>query len=308
MELEELNRAVENGDIDEVIRVEEARQVKSLGRIADDICSREGKRLVLLAGASSAGKTTTSIRLCTQLRVNGCKALHLSTDDYFVDKAETPRDEAGNPDYEHVECVDIARLVRDMNGLVRGEEIAERKFDFKIQRGHDSGATLSIPTDGVIVLEGIHALNPRLTEGIADSLKYRMFIEPRPDLDFFGGVCPKPATARLLRRLVRDNRFRKMSPVHTFKMWPSVLRGEERWINPFRPNADVEFNSYLSYEMAVLKPYVGGLLAKARIELGDQPDIVRLINLLVPVSPVASTVVPGDSILRETIGGSQLDY
>lgn len=308
MTLEELNGAVEDGSINEIIRVEEAKQVKALGKIADDICARDGKRLVLLAGASSAGKTTTSMRLCTQLRVNGRKALHLSTDDYFVGDDITPRNEKGELDYEHVECVDIARLARDMNTLIRGEEIVERKFDFVRHEGYDTDRTLFVPPDGVIVLEGIHALNPRMTEGIADAVKYHVFIEPHPDLDLFLGIKPKSSDARLLRRLVRDNRFRKMNPATTFRMWPNVLAGEEKWINPFRHLADAEFDSYLCYELAVLKYYVGGLLAKARRELGDLPDIVKMIRLLTPVTPVSSEIVPGNSILRETIGSSQLDY
>ena len=308
MTLEELNAAVEDGSINEIARVAETRQVKRLGKIADDICSHPEKRLVLLAGASSAGKTTTSMRLCTQLRVNERKALHLSTDDYFVNDDVNPRDENGNLDYEHVECVDIRRLVSDMNALVRGEEIMERKYDFVRHEGYDSGKTLFIPQDGIVVLEGIHALNPRLTEGIEDAVKYRLFIEPRPDLDLFAGIMPKSSDARLLRRLVRDNHFRKMSPAVTFKMWPNVLAGEEKWINPFRSLADAEFDSYLCYELAVLKFYVGGLLARAQRELGDLPAIMNMIRLIAPVTPVGADIVPGNSILRETIGGSQLDY
>ena len=308
MTLEELNQSIATGEINEVIRVAETRQVKRLGQIADEICGRDGKRLVLLAGASSAGKTTTAMRLSTQLRVNDRKVLHLSTDDYFVGDDVNPRDENGKLDYEHVECVDIARLAHDINRLMRGEEIVERRYDFARHEGYDSGKTLSLPADGMVVLEGIHALNPRLTEGVDETVKYRMFLEPKPDLDLFAGLCPRPSDARLLRRLVRDNHFRKVSPVTTFGMWPNVLKGEEKWINPFRPFADVEFNSYLSYEMAVLKPYVGGLLTRARLELGDQPIILSLERMLEPVAVVGSDVVPGNSILRETIGGSQLDY
>ena len=308
MTVEELNQAIEDDSIKEIVRVVEARQVKALGRIADSICADAGKRLVLLAGASSAGKTTTSMRLCTQLRVNGREALRLSTDDYFVGDDVNPRDENGNLDYEHVECVDIALLSQNVNALMRGEAVLERKYNFAKHEGFFTGKTLSLPKDGLIVLEGIHALNPRLTEGVDDAVKYRVFIEPHPDLDVFAGVCPKSSDARLLRRLVRDNHFRKMSPVRTFEMWPNVLRGEEKWINPFRPLANAEFDSYLSYELAVLKPYVGGLLVRARSELGETPIVSGLIRLLETVSTLGADVVPGDSILRETIGGSQLDY
>ena len=308
MTLDELNAAVENGSINEIIRVAEARQVKRLGAIADDVCSRDGKRIVLLAGASSAGKTTTAMRLCTQLRVNDRAAMHLSTDDYFVGDERNPRDENGNLDYEHVDCVDIPRLAKDMNALLRGETIKERKFDFVRHEGYDSGRSLSLPAGGVIVLEGLHSLNPRLSEGIDDAAKYRLFIEPKPDLNLFIELYPKSSDCRLLRRLVRDNRFRKMNPATTFRMWPNVLAGEEKWINPFRHLADAEFDSYLSYELAVLKLYAGGLVARAMKELGDLPEIVKLDRLLEPVMAAGPDIVPGNSILRETIGGSQLDY
>jgi uridine kinase len=308
MTLEELNASVEDGSIAEIIRVAEARQRKALSRIADEICLRKDVRLVLISGASSAGKTTTATRLCTQLRVNYATAFHLSTDDYFVGDKRNPRDENGELDYEHVECVDIPMLVSDMNALMAGETIRRRRFDFVKHEGYYSGETLAVPEGGYIVLEGIHALNPRLTEGIAENAKFKVFIKPEPSLDVFGGIKPKSSEARLLRRLVRDRQFRKVSPAETFRMWPKVLAGERKWIEPFAGAADVKFDSYLEYELAVLKPYVGGLLERARLELGDLPEIMNMIRLLVPVLPVASDVVPGDSILREAIGNSQLEY
>jgi uridine kinase len=308
MTLEELNRAVDDGSIDEVIRVAEARQRKVLSRIADEICSRRQVRLVLISGASSAGKTTTATRLCTQLRVNYATAFHLSTDDYFVGDKLNPRDENGELDYEHVECVDIRRLVEDINALMSGKTIARRRFDFVKHEGYYSGEMIALPQNGYIVLEGIHALNPRLTEGVAEEAMFKMFIDPVPSLNVFGGICPKSSDARLLRRVVRDRQFRKVSPAETFKMWPKVLSGEEKWIEPFRGCADVVFDSYLEYELAVLKPYVGGLLERARVELGELPEIMNMIRLIAPVLPVSSQVVPGDSILREAIGNSQLEY
>ena len=308
MTAEELNEHIAKGTVNEVIRVAEARQVKALSMIADEICHDSELRLVLVAGASAAGKTTTAKRLCTQLRVNDHEALHLSTDDYFVGDELNPRDENGQLDYEHVECVDIPRLAADINALLRGDTVPERRFDFVKHEPAYSGRSLSLPENGTVVLEGIHALNPRLTEGIDDRRKFRVFIEPRPDLDVFGGFYPSSRDARLLRRLVRDNQFRKRSPVETFEMWPSVVRGEERWIEPFRPNADAAFNSYLVYELAALKPYVGGLLERARLEMGETRELLKFIGLLEIVSPLSPEAIPGDSILRETIGGSQLEY
>ena len=308
MTCEELNAHIADGTVDEEVRVAEARQMKALAKIADVICGRPKLRLVLIAGGSSAGKTTTAKRICTQLRVNGRAALHLSTDDYFVGDARNPRDENGNLDYEHVECVDIAQLSADVNALLRGETVKRRKFDFVGHAPIFTDEPVSLRKGGFVVLEGIHALNPRLTDGIDDAVKFRVFVEPKPSLDVFAGITPRPVDARFLRRLVRDNQFRKMSPVTTVEMWPSVLAGEKKWIEPFRGNADSEFDSYLSYELAVLKPYAGGLLERARLEMGERREIVNMIRLLSFVQPMSSVAVPGDSILRETIGGSQLEY
>jgi len=308
MTLEELNGSLADGTFNEVVRVCEARQVKILSHIADAVCVRPDTRLVLLAGGSSAGKTTTAKRLCTQLRVNGRKALHLSTDDYFVGDALNPRDADGNLDYEHVECVDIPALVRDLGLLFAGEAVTERRFDFAAHAPAYPGSFLKLAAGGIVVLEGIHALNPRLTEGLDESVKFRLFVEPKPSLDIFGGFCLPSSEARFLRRLVRDNQFRKMSPTRTLELWPKVLAGEEKWIKPFRGEADATFNSYLEYELAVLKPYAGGLLERARREVGDVPQLMRMLGLLEIVDVASPSAVPGDSIIRETIGGSQLEY
>ena len=304
----ELNALVESGGMNEFIRVCEARQCKALSRIADDIVALKGKRLILLAGASSAGKTTTAKRLCTQLRVNGAEAAHISTDDYFVGDARNPRDENGELDYETVEAVDIARLAADINALLAGEEIRPRRFDFVKHDGYDAEYVMSVPKTGYIVLEGIHALNPRLTEGVPDECKYRIFVEPKTQPEIFIHARLTSADARLLRRLVRDNQFRKMSPVITFRMWPKVLAGEEKWINPFRANADVEFDSALEYEICVLKSYVAGLLETVKHKSPEEIKAQVLSEILMEVDAVSPVVVPGDSILRETIGCSQLEY
>ncbi|MCR5750769.1 MAG: nucleoside kinase [Kiritimatiellae bacterium] len=308
MTVEELNENISQGTADELIRVAEARQCKMLSKIADVICGRPGIRLVLVSGGSAAGKTTTAKRLCTQIRVNGRAAMHLSTDDYFVGDARNPRDENGELDYEHVNCVDIPLLAEDINALFRGERVPVRRFDFVKHEPYVIDRFLSLPKGGFVVLEGIHALNPLLTGAIADESKFRVFVEPRPSLDVFAGITPSPADARFLRRMVRDNQFRKMSPATTVKIWPKVLEGEKRWIEPFVGNADAVFDSYLVYELAVLKPYVGGLLEKARLELGPLLQIMNMIRLLSAVVATFPDAVPGDSIIRETIGGSQLEY
>ena len=308
MTIDELNAAVDSGEIDEIIRVCEARQCKELSKIADTITLKPGVRLVQLAGGSSAGKTTTAKRLCTQLRVNGRVAMHMSTDDYFVGDARNPRDENGEFDYETIECVDMPRLAQDLNALLAGETIRPRRFDFIRHEGYDPDFTVSLPPGGMIVLEGIHALNPRLTAAVADNCKFRLFIDPVSQPIVFAFTRLSATDARLLRRLVRDNQFRKMDPMTTFSMWPKVLAGEEKWIKPFRPLADAEFDSALAYEPAVLKPFAQGLLARVRLRGIDDPKVEFLMEFLESVHPTDPTKVPGDSILRETIGGSHLEY
>lgn len=308
MTSEELNEHIRQGTANQVVRVAEARQVKALSQIADEICSVSARRLVLICGASSAGKTTTAKRLCTQLMVNDRPAMHLSTDDYFVGDKLNPRDAEGNLDYEHVECVDIPRLASDINALMRGEAIPRRRFDFVLHEPVFTDEFISLPSDGLVVLEGIHALNPRLTEGIDDAIKFRLFIEPKPEIDVFGGFVPTSADARFLRRLVRDNQFRKTSPMKTLDLWPKVREGEKKWIEPFCSRADATFNSYLVYELAALKNYAGGLLETIRRERGDLPFVMNMIGLLKLVEPIPPEAIPGDSIIRETIGGSQLEY
>lgn len=308
MTVDELNAIVTDGDMDEFIRVCEARQVKVLSGIADRICANPNTRLVLIAGASSAGKTTTAKRICTQLRVNEREAILISTDDYFVGDKRNPRDENGEFDYEHFDCVDVARLTQDLNALIAGETIHPRRFNFIEHEGYDSPSTLSISPNTVIVIEGIHALNPRLINGLSGTDVFRIFVEPQPKIELYINHRLPSSSTRLLRRLVRDNQFRKLNPAETFKMWPKVLAGEEKWINPYRSLADAEFDSGLTYEPTVLRQYAEGLLELAKLRLADKTLPIILDDFLEMIKPYPPNAVPGDSILRETIGGSQLAY
>ncbi len=308
LSVDELNAAVADGSIGELIRVAEARQCKVLSGTADEICARGDIRLVLISGGSAAGKTTTAKRLATQLRVNGKDALHLSTDDYFVGDALNPRDADGNLDYEHVDCVDRTRLVADIRALCAGEIVPVRRFDFVAHKPCYTDRFHTLGEGGIVLLEGLHALNPLLTQGFERARTFRLFVEPTPSLEIAPGETLRSDEARFVRRLVRDNQFRKLSPLETLSLWPRVLRGEEKWIDPFRNEADEVFDSYLVYEMAVLKPYVGGLLERIRFEKGDDAGIVRFLDVLSRVSLAPTDLVPGDSIIRETIGGSQLEY
>ena len=309
MTIDELNEQVLGGEFDEFVRVCEARQHKTLAAIADAIVAKSGIRLVLVAGCSSAGKTTTAKRLCTQLRVDGVYALHLSTDDYFKGDRHYPKNPDGTPDYEHVDCVDRVRLAADLNALLAGQAVPAHRFDFITKAPFDDPATVRrLPKGGVIVLEGIHSLNPLLTELVPDEVKYRIFVEPQSRLEVFAFTRLSPPENRLYRRMVRDNQFRKTHPVETLRLWPLVLAGETKWIDPFRANADVEFDSSLDYEMAVLKPYILGLLELVRLRQPDNFPVVNSCEFFRLIETAAPTAVPGDSILRETIGGSQLVY
>jgi len=305
----DLNQAILDKRFDVLVRTVEALQTKELAGIADQIAARKPSvRLVLLAGPSSAGKTTTAHRLCTQLRVNGIRPMLLSTDDYFVGDARNPRDEQGNLDWEHVDAVDAERLAADLNALFAGEAVHLRRFSFTKHDGFDDEKETRMPANGVVVLEGIHALNPRLTRGIADDVKFKVFLNAMTQLVLDSCNRISATDTRLLRRLVRDFHFRGMSPLGTFRMWPMVVAGERKWIYPFQNEADAVFNSSLDYELAVLKPYAAELLNQVKPWDEAYAEARRLSGILHNVSLAKSDAVPGDSILRETIGGSQLDY
>ena len=305
----ELNEIVRRGDFPLLVNREESRHVARIVRIAERIAAHvPAVRLVLVSGPSSAGKTTTAIRLCTRLKENGLTALRLSTDDYFVGDVRNPRDKNGNLDYETVEAVDRERLVADLAGLFAGEPVRLRKFDFEAKDGFDAPETTTLAPLGIVVLEGIHALNPLLTEGIPEAIKFRVY------LNTFTQLMADPCDAffaddvRLVRRMVRDAQYRNESAAATLARWPSVEAGEQKWINPFRRLADAVFNSALDYELAVLKPFVNDLLLGVDASDPCFREAERLQRVLAGVMEAPSEGIPGNSILRETIGGSHLDY
>jgi len=305
----DLNQVILEKRFDEYVRVVETLQRRDLARIADSIVARRpAVRLILVAGPSSAGKTTTSVLLCTHLRACGLKAHLMSTDDYFVGDARNPRDENGKLDYETVEAVDRERLAADMNALFAGEAVHLRKFDFRRHDGYDEESETRLEKDSVIVLEGIHALNPLLTSGIDDSLKFRLYLNALTQLVV--DSCNRISTTdtRLIRRLVRDFSYRGMSPIDTFRLWPNVSAGERKWIYPYQRHADAVFNSALDYELAVLKPFALQLLNQVKPWDREYLEARRLSGILHNVSLASPDAVPGDSILRESIGGSQLAY
>ncbi len=305
----ELNRKIMDGEIDEFIRVAEALHDRKFADIATQIdrCPSHPK-LILIAGPSSSGKTTSAIRLSTNLRVLGHKPFIISTDDYFVGDERNPRDENGDLDYEHIQAVDIERLNHDLAELLAGREIPMPYFDFKERRPKERPGLFHLDENQVIVMEGIHSLNPDLTPGIPRDRKFLINVSALTQLAIDKSCRVSTTDNRLLRRMVRDWKYRGRSAMGTLQMWPSVLRGEERWIFPFQGLADATFNSALDYEIGVLKPYASDLLNTVKPSMPEYAEARRLSAMLQNFMPIPSTAVPGDSILRECIGGSQLAY
>ncbi|MCL1887393.1 MAG: nucleoside kinase [Kiritimatiellaeota bacterium] len=304
-----LNQAILDRKMDDLVQTAEALHDKKLTEIAAEIAGRSPRvRLVLIAGPSSAGKTTTAKRLCTHLRVNGLSPFLISTDDFFVGDERNPRDADGNLDYEHIEAVDLPRLNAALTSLLEGRETVMPWFDFKRRRGFDHPEPRRLPDGGVIVMEGIHGLNPRLTNHLPNGIKFRLFVSALTQLGIDRNHRISTSDNRLIRRMVRDNAHRGRPARETLAMWPSVQRGEHRWIFPFQDLADAMFNAALDYELAVLKNFAAPLLDQVKPFHPEYAEASRLTTLLANFLPVDDAVVPGYSILRESIGGSQLQY
>lgn len=314
--IEELDSAIDAGGFDEFVQVTEAKYDKQLVEVAAQITMRPETRLVLIAGPSSSGKTTTAMHLKYHLAANGLRPLVLSTDDYFVGDARNPRDENGDLDYEHIEAMDIPRLNSDLLALLEGREVRLRNFDFATKTGFDDEAPTRLAPDEIIVMEGLHCLNPRLTSEIPAWWKFLLYVRLMPRLPFADGSKASSTDLRLLRRIVRDHLFRNTSAMETIRLWPNVRRGEERWIFPFECNANAVFNSAIDYEVPILKPVVEKLLDEALAAgkngapLSDDAaaTIARLRGFLARFRAATASSVPSDSLLREYIGGSSLSY
>ena len=307
----ELDEVIATGGFAGLVEKCERQHTERIARIAELIAARvPAVRLVLEAGPSAAGKTTTAIRLCRALEKNGLTSLRISTDDYFVGDARNPRDAEGKLDYEHFNAVDRVRLAEDLLKIFDGEPLHRRKFDFVKHEGFDDPEVFTPPSNVVVVLEGIHALNPALTEGVPDELKYRVYVNTLTQLVADCGGWLYFEDARLMRRIVRDKTYRDMSPEKTILMWEKVSAGEMKWINPYRGFADSVFNTALDYEIAVMKPILEPVM-RAVPYLGgrESAEIRRLLAVLDTVMPVSGlSEIPVDSILRESVGGSMFDY
>ena len=298
-----LNDMVTKGDMREVVLVQEAHQERHIGEIAKQIADKGNVRFVLIAGPSSSGKTTFSHRLSIQLRVNGLKPHPIAVDNYFVNRENTPRDKDGNYNFECLEAIDIVKFNEDMKALMEGKEVYLPVFDFKSgKRKYESRPKKMGPQD-ILVIEGIHCLNPKLTELMGDESKFKIYISALTQLNIDEHNRIPTTDGRLIRRLVRDARTRGASAMKTISMWPSVRRGEAENIFPYQEQADVMFNSSLLYELAVLKQYVEPLLFGVDKESEEYLEAKRLLKFFDYFVGIGSEYVPTNSLLREFIGG-----
>jgi uridine kinase len=302
--LSALNDIIEQGDIDDIIKVNEALHEKKIAYIADEICSNPNIRLVLIAGPSSSGKTTFAQRLLIQLRVNGRKPVSISMDNYFLDRCNTPRDENGNYDFESLDAMNLELFNEHLTRLIDGEEVELPVYNFKKGCCEWRGIKIKVPSGEPIIIEGIHGLNDRLTWRIPQEQKFKIYISALTPLNLDYSNRIPTTDNRLLRRIIRDARTRGYGALDTIKCWPSVRRGEEKNIFPFQENADVMFNSSLVYELAVLKPYAESLLLDISDEYPEHVEAKRLLRFLSFFRAIEPNNIPLNSILREFIGGS----
>ena len=299
-----LNDAVAAGRIQDVILVQEALMERRIGKIAEDIASQKTKKFVMIAGPSSSGKTTFSHRLSIQLMAQGMHPHPIALDDYYVNRVDTPKDENGDYDYECLEALDIELFNRDMTALLNGKEVAMPTYNFKTGKREYRGNTKRLGPNDILVLEGIHGLNDKLSYSLPKSSKLKIYISALTQLNIDEHNNLPTTDGRLIRRLVRDAMARNTTARETLARWDSVRRGEERHIFPFQEEADIMFNSALIYEIAVLKPYAEPLLFCIDHDCPEYLEAKRILKFLDYFLPVPSEAVERNSILREFIGGS----
>lgn len=304
-----LNKATIEGRISDLIMVAEALQEKKIAHIADMIAEREHRpRVILISGPSSSGKTTTAKRLGVQLQVLGIAPKVISMDDYFVDREKTPLDENGAYDFENIEAVDLALFNEHLVTLLAGGEVELPRFSFETGKRYYDGARMRLEANQALLIEGIHALNPRLTSKIDDRDKFRLYVSALTSLSIDDHNRIPTTDNRLLRRIVRDHRYRGYSAMDTIGRWESVRRGEEKYIFPFQENADVMYNSALVFELGVLKPYVEPVLREVPASAPEYTEAKRLLKFLSYVRPIPEKNLPPTSILREFLFGSSFHY
>jgi len=299
-----LNDLIKAGKSTEMIRISEALHEKKLASIADTISNSGKKRVVLISGPSSSGKTTFAQRLSIQLRVNGLKPVTISLDDYFVNREDTPKDESGDYDFEALEAIDVKLFNRQLRELIEGYEVELPIFNFPTGSREPVGRKMRISDNSVLVIEGIHGLNERLTSEIPKEQKFKIYVSALTSMNIDDHNRIPATDNRIIRRIVRDHQFRGSNALNTIKRWPSVRRGEERNIFPYQESADVMFNSALMYELSVLKTFAEPLLNEVNNTAEEYSEANRLIEFLSYFLPVDPKDVPANSIIREFIGGS----
>lgn len=299
----ELNQIIESGKGGDLITVAEALQEKKISNIADTIVSNNNIRVVLIAGPSSSGKTTFANRLSIQLRACGAKTVAISLDDYFINRDLTPKDETGEYDFESIEALDLKLFNQNLKDLLNGEEVEIPTYNFHKGMRDPFGKKMKVDPDQIIIIEGIHGLNERLTSSIPRQNKFKIYISALTQIRLDDHNRIPTTDARIIRRIVRDFQFRGYSAIGTIKMWPSVRRGESKNIFPFQQEADVMFNSALIYELAVLKKYAVPLLKEIGIECPEYSEAKRLIDFLSYFLPLETEDIPINSIIREFVGG-----
>ncbi|HEY6914358.1 MAG TPA: nucleoside kinase, partial [Paludibacter sp.] len=305
----EFNISCRNNQSFNLIKVSEALHEKKVASIADMISQRSGKvRIVLISGPSSSGKTTFSKRLSIQLMVSGLKPVVLSLDNYFVDRDDTPRDENGDWDFEHLHALDLNLFNQNLKQLLAGDEVELPSFNFEDGKRSFRGEKLKLTDDTILIMEGIHALNPELIPEIPVETTFKIYVSALTTISIDNHNWIPTADTRLLRRIIRDYRFRNYSARETIARWPSVRRGEEKWIFPFQENADVMFNSALLFELAVLKKHAEPILAEVPKYCDEYTEAHRMIKFLNYFVPIYDREIPPTSLLREFVGGSSFRY
>ncbi|WP_304478946.1 nucleoside kinase [uncultured Muribaculum sp.] len=307
----ELNEAVASKESAMLINVAEALHDKKIGRISDDISRRYaegGARIVLIAGPSSSGKTTFTKRLAIQLMTNLLEPKMISLDDYFVNREVTPRDIDGDYDYESLYALDLETFNSDLNALIAGEEVNLPTYNFELGHRVYKGKKLKLNSNSVLLIEGIHGLNPELTANIDAKMKYLIYVSALTTLSIDDHNWVPTTDNRLLRRIIRDYKYRGVSATDTIKRWPSVRRGEEKWIFPFQENADAMFNSSLIFELGVMKELADDILNGVPRDIREYAEAYRLRKLLSYFTPITDRLIPSTSLLREFLGGSSFHY
>lgn len=307
----QLNRRVKERHAADIINVAEALHEKSIARISEDIAARYaagGARIVLIAGPSSSGKTTTTKRLGIQLMTNLLRPVLISLDDYFVDRDRTPRDTDGDYDYESLYALDLAQFNADLNAILAGEEVELPSYNFELGRRQYKGNRIRLTPGSILLIEGIHGLNPELTAQIPEDQKYRVYVSALTTLSIDDHNWVPTTDNRLLRRIIRDHKYRGTSAEETIRRWPSVRRGEEKWIFPFQENADAMFNSSLIFELGVMRDYAEDILRTVPNDVPEYAEAYRLRKFLSYFLPIGMHLIPSTSLLREFLGGSSFKY